>query len=761
MDQSTQEHPVPDVEAEIQSLLAQIAIESRIQYGAQKFLESLSQDDSFVPEQERDGLRRKVESELAATEGKIEAFKRKIRELQASLQTSSEVTLAESTDRHAATALDVPRHQPITYTASSSTLASTFSASSPSRVPDVLTVPQRHNGPLRPRTYSSATTNTTASHDRLMYTEPDQMSIISSSEGGAYPPNRPPGYVLTTSPRSQMRQSRQNRSLLRRVENQSRSQSRQGSIRADVRSQLPAQQFSVTSVDYSLEHMDALSRLANAVAATGLSNRDSFSLDRSGPFDLYSPALGKNGELDALLDNINELAAQEEQRRAEVVEALGVARRVLKGLESQQNTPLTSGIPSRYGLSQRRPTEERNEEDMENDDTPNAAKRYASFMRSEALGQSSSSENGGSRDQGMKGSPAKMIALLTRCLKTCPDILSELEFENLVDASLARQPQNRQNEEAEQAILLIRTAMYLPIPVPSYASEETHDMADLSLELHSEAGVQENDVLSEMDAPMGERKEDCQEDNGRTASDERPSVVAQGLIRALVGMAENPEDGLQRICLETLAELAILDLHAVTEADAFRVLLQAIEQGPYDTSRAITNVLIHVLDSPLSRNALPVHTGIEVLLSGFTDAYGKGAAYLERLTSTAENVLTMLRSWSGLMYCYTYKERGVAALVEALKIPVTEMRTTVTNPVDITQVLPRLFEMAAAYDDPAERTAALTALASINSFHRARRKLEPEVKTPQGRKRYVRLSAPVLRFQILIECSLSLAPIPL
>jgi hypothetical protein len=49
--------------------------------------------------------------------------------------------------------------------------------------------------------------------------------------------------------------------------------------------------------------------------------------------------------------------------------------------------------------------------------------------------------------------------------------------------------------------------------------------------------------------------------------------------------------------------------------------------------------------------------------------------------------------------------------------------------------------MAAAYDDPTERTAALTALASINSFHRARRKLEPQVKVTQGRKRYVGPSA--------------------
>ncbi|KAJ9098678.1 hypothetical protein QFC21_004326 [Naganishia friedmannii] len=776
MNQPSQEQPVPDVEAEVQSLLAQIAIESRIQYGAQKFLESLSQDDSFVPEQDRDGLRRKTESELAATEDKIEAFKRRIREL----------------------------------------------------------------GPLRPRTFSSATTNTTASHDRIIHTEPDQMSIISSSEGGAYPTSHPPGFVLTTSPRSQMRQSTQNRTLLRQIEMQSRSRSRQNSSRGDVRPHLSAQQFSVTSVGYSLEHMDALSRLANAVAATGLGNRDSFSLDRSGPFDLYSPTVGKNGEMDALLDNINTLAEQEERRRAEIVEALTVARKVLKGLETQQDIPLTSGMPSRYGLSQRRPTEARNEGDPGNDDTPNAARRYASFMRDEAHSQSSSSDTGGPHNQGMKGSPAKMIALLTRCLKMCPDILLELEFEKLIDASLARQPQTRQNEEAEQAILLIRTAMHLPVPMPSDDSEETHDIVDRSFDSHSEADVQEIDLLPEYTALKAhEHLEEGKFQEEGIESDKPTSVLAQGLIRALVGMAENPEDGLQRICLETVAELAILDLHAVTEADAFRVLLQAVEQGPYDTSRAITSVLIHVLDSPLTRNALPVHTGIEVLLSGFTDAYGKGAAYLERLTSTAENVLTMLRSWGGLMYCYTYKERGVAALVEALKIPVTEMREVLidmlfavfrintpqwyqaflggkrlsmgprvhqyqtsgankpnptgsdkSNLVDQytalllaifidaglvealinlveeeaslltrkatlligevlilasrvlpykmsarVQVLPRLFEMAAAYDNPAERTAALTALASINSFHRARRKLEPQVKVTQGRKR--------------------------
>ena len=56
----------------------------------------------------------------------------------------------------------------------------------------------------------------------------------------------------------------------------------------------------------------------------------------------------------------------------------------------------------------------------------------------------------------------------------------------------------------------------------------------------------------------------------------------------------------------------VLDINALLDGDAFRVLLQAIEQGPYDMSRAITLVLLQALDSPLTRESLPLHTGVEV-----------------------------------------------------------------------------------------------------------------------------------------------------
>jgi hypothetical protein len=40
-------------------------------------------------------------------------------------------------------------------------------------------------------------------------------------------------------------------------------------------------------------------------------------------------------------------------------------------------------------------------------------------------------------------------------------------------------------------------------------------------------------------------------------------------------------------------------------------------------------------------------TGLGVIFSGFTNAYGSGSTHLERLSSTSINVLEVLRSWSG------------------------------------------------------------------------------------------------------------------
>jgi hypothetical protein len=394
----------------------------------------LSTDDSFVPEDEREALRRKVTDELDACERKMASLDRKVRELQGQLQESSEVDARRAGDGRGDVGGLHNRQSSISHNASSSTLASNFTSSSPSHASSIHSVPHptvQQDGTRR-RALSNATLASNLSNDRndrIVHNEPDQMSIISSSESGQLVSRQVNPVGLLMSPRSQMRQSRQAQVDASRPRNTStsRSRSRHGSTRTDVRPSVPHEQYSSTSVAYSLEDIDALSRLANAVPSNGIVRRHSLSVDTAHPFDVRA-----HGVPDAShgAHAAHTAAEKEERRQKEYEEALRLAQQVILGLEKFHRTPLASAHAPIYGLAQRRSTEH-TEGDEDNDDTPSAARRYASFMRNEGLRQASSNED--SRKQGMTGSPAKLIALLTRCIRTCPAILAELDFSHLVD----------------------------------------------------------------------------------------------------------------------------------------------------------------------------------------------------------------------------------------------------------------------------------------------------------------------------------------
>lgn len=437
---SFQADTLPDLQ-EIQSLLSQLAVETRIRYGAQRFLQSLSRGDSFVPEHERDGLRRKVEDELDACERKMASLERRARELQGETRESSEVDARGAGDGRGELGRRHNRQSSLSHNASSSTLASNFTSSSPSHASSIYSVPHPmlQQDATRRRAHSNATVASNASHDRaerVVYTEPDQMSIISSSESGQPTLQHVAPMAMMTSPRSQMRQSRQAQVDPYQMRNPStsRSRSRHGSTRTDILPSVPQEQYSSTSVAYSLENIDALSRLANAVPSNGIVRRHSLSLDTANPFDAHSPIVANSSAgAHAAADNVHTHAEKEERRQKEYEDALKLAREVIQGLDTLHRAPLASAQSPTYGLAQRRSTERTGVEEEENDDTPSAARRYASFMRNEGLQQGSANETSRVKPRGMSGSPAKLVALLTRCVKTCPAILAELDFNHLVD----------------------------------------------------------------------------------------------------------------------------------------------------------------------------------------------------------------------------------------------------------------------------------------------------------------------------------------
>jgi hypothetical protein len=205
-------------------------------------------------------------------------------------------------------------------------------------------------------------------------------------------------------------------------------------MRTDIPPLVPQEQYSSTSVAYSLENIDALSRLANAGPSNGIVRRHSLSLDSTNPFDTHLP-IGANSSVgvNTAPDNMHTHAEKEEHRQKEYENALKLAREVIQGLDTLHRAPLASAQSPTYGLAQRRSTERTDVMEEDNDDTPSAARRYASFMRNEGLQQGSANDTSRVKPRGMSGSPAKLVALLTRCVKTCPDILAELDFNHLVD----------------------------------------------------------------------------------------------------------------------------------------------------------------------------------------------------------------------------------------------------------------------------------------------------------------------------------------
>ncbi|KAL0580619.1 hypothetical protein V5O48_001349 [Marasmius crinis-equi] len=155
--------------------------------------------------------------------------------------------------------------------------------------------------------------------------------------------------------------------------------------------------------------------------------------------------------------------------------------------------------------------------------------------------------------------------------------------------------------------------------------------------------------------------------------------LSEPVMRALVAVAEQTEDPFRLICIQTLAELVVLDIDLVAKTGGIRVLLHVIGEGPTDITPILAFTFLHIVESPRSRAYLSVGTDLEIALSPLTDAYGKGPDHAERMKSCVKVVQLMLRTWSGLMYFCMDDMRAIRSLVDTLRIPSLETRDIIIN----------------------------------------------------------------------------------
>ncbi|KAF3308632.1 hypothetical protein TWF173_001088 [Orbilia oligospora] len=153
--------------------------------------------------------------------------------------------------------------------------------------------------------------------------------------------------------------------------------------------------------------------------------------------------------------------------------------------------------------------------------------------------------------------------------------------------------------------------------------------------------------------------------------------VSRAVARALVSCAEQSDDRLRAMCIETLAEILIFEPALAVAAGAVRILAQVLADGPAELSDCIVVAFLYLLDMPTTRQYIRPGHDLEIVFSSFTDSYAKATISDDKLRSCARVISSVFKSWPGVLALSMYGLRTVKSLVESLKIPHIGVRDTV------------------------------------------------------------------------------------
>ncbi|KAF8139513.1 Rapamycin-insensitive companion of mTOR, N-term-domain-containing protein [Mycena galopus ATCC 62051] len=155
--------------------------------------------------------------------------------------------------------------------------------------------------------------------------------------------------------------------------------------------------------------------------------------------------------------------------------------------------------------------------------------------------------------------------------------------------------------------------------------------------------------------------------------------LSGAVMRAFVAVAEHAEDPFRLICIQTLAEILVIDTALVARTGGMRFLLHALGEGPLEVAPILASAFLHIVDSPRTRAYLQVGADLEMAFSAVTDAYGKGPDHAERMRGCTKVIQLMLRSWSGLMYFCMDNMRAIRSLIDTLRIPSLDTREIILD----------------------------------------------------------------------------------
>ncbi|KAJ1822841.1 hypothetical protein LPJ56_000531 [Coemansia sp. RSA 2599] len=150
--------------------------------------------------------------------------------------------------------------------------------------------------------------------------------------------------------------------------------------------------------------------------------------------------------------------------------------------------------------------------------------------------------------------------------------------------------------------------------------------------------------------------------------DQQLWVLGPRVVKAMMAVAEQADDRMRGVCLETLCECLVLAPERLWYVGGLRTLTLAALDGPWVVSVTIASALAHVFDSAETRRF--VHAGMALggIVSALTESPGKDQALAERAKIAAFMLTQLLKSWGGLQYFLSDGRRAIRALVEALAL---------------------------------------------------------------------------------------------
>ncbi|ORX40861.1 Rapamycin-insensitive companion of mTOR, middle domain-domain-containing protein [Kockovaella imperatae] len=271
-----------------------------------------------------------------------------------------------------------------------------------------------------------------------------------------------------------------------------------------------------------------------------------------------------------------------------------------------------------------------------------------------------------------------------RALRMCVDravwgVMVSLGLEWLIVPTFTRD--GKAQSEREQAVRLLRAIVALP-PPPHHLTHRKSRRGHQS----SRPGHSKRPSISGAES----RRHSRQSSNAAYDLDPievllgRTIPLTDGMVRALVSVAENPDDPLRNVCMETLIEIALIDIDCLVRSDAFRILLLVYKDGPIELGPPITTALLHLVDKPSSRQYLLAGSDLETVLVGLTEEYGKVPSkqrdrHLAKLQHCLGNVTILLSSWPGVLYMCMDDCRAFKSLLSSLQAPSTEVRGIVLD----------------------------------------------------------------------------------